>query len=259
MKGLGVHFAIAILMLLCTCSDSQNGYVEEDKVNLLVELSFIKNPSEDVQAVFFKLHKTLNYEELNLFDHLSLDRMAMEQQKAATNGGNTVDTDDFNRIKAYRLELNNVSIARYRKPYNQLERQAFSTLLDEVYEANSFGTTSLSEGQQQEVKKTAAECSKVCFPRYLSFAPVVTKGISPEGYQLMVRCEEMECDYQFSFPCTAGTTLSSGNLLLALWMRSSGNVVARDMPGYTLVSIRKNMIDAAGGPEWCSQFIQMSL
>lgn len=254
-----IKSAILLLVMMTTLvqcderglNDGGKQYVMFE-MKSLAKLGLSKTSSMSDFTSFENKFRSLNAEELNLFDDYLIDEMR-EAMKAQ---GADRSIMDFNltRLRNYRKALNETSVKDYGLPYNQLANADFDALLSKVYDENEFGL--LHSGESVQSGRTNS-CTVVYYPRNLSYASTNSVGCS--GWRDVTVQGQTDCDYEFTFPFPNQNKIWSDYPALNIAL-SAGGIKSLAYGGFdTRAQIGKGRIDLAGGPGWCQGGLRMGL
>jgi hypothetical protein len=263
-KKFAVWSLLLAVLSVASCDDaSQATVVDKIKVDLALKAAFVKVPEIGAEKSFNEKFSALSFHELNVFDQLSLERMARERWES-DDRFMEIDKINIGKAKAYRLAINELSMKRFNKPYNQLDEATLEVLMDDVYKSGEFESVAypekINEGNE-EVGRTSGSCPSACYPRYLTYEYSEYQGVKSNSFRFMKKLDncvtpQNDCDYQFTYPCTSCTRICATHFGITIWLRRN-DTTARDTNGHTHILIGAGRVTAMGGAGWVSQYTWM--
>ena len=196
------------------------------KVENLVQKAFVKEASADEIEKFVLDYRSMNTDELNTFN----DEQIAKKAKEIAN--NPAGLEELEKVAAMRIEVNKLSNAKFKKPYNQLSPDQLNTLMDE-FEGKS-------EGSKSSKVASTASCGAWFFDRsytrgtiarfgadYLATVNAYRAGTQPD-------LANPDCDCRIGFGTTAyNRVVPSGNVAGSLLGAFGNNIGGRIANGGT--------------------------
>jgi hypothetical protein len=188
---------ITIFISACQENDhvaSHNPTPGSSKINVLVEKLSVEESKESLNAISKEI-AALTAEELNSLNEAreKLDIQALEvQYKSASLSEAEFDNlkDEANAITKLRLEVNNLSVENYGKPYNQISSEQLDELFPKVKSA-LLKSTSVSNAKE-------TSCASGAFP-VRAYRGAAGIGATATQNYLVKPNGQFLCDFVFTY------------------------------------------------------------